>query len=57
MKKVYLLAMMLCLLILPATAMAAPSANATAFASEEALSNQWIDPCSSRKTPLQHSTS
>lgn len=43
MKKVYLLAMMLCLLILPATAMAAPSANATAFANEEALSNQWID--------------
>lgn len=43
MKKIYLLAMMLCLLILPATAMAAPSANATAFASEEALSNQWID--------------
>lgn len=35
--------MMLCLLILPATAMAAPSANATAFANEEALSNQWID--------------
>ena len=43
MKKIYLLAMMLCLLILPATAMAAPSANATAFANEEALSNQWID--------------
>lgn len=43
MKKVYLLAMMLCLLILPATTMAAPSANATAFTSEEALSNQWID--------------
>ncbi|WP_443873231.1 hypothetical protein [Mitsuokella multacida] len=43
MKKIYLLAMMLCLLILPATAMAAPSANATAFADEEALSNQWID--------------
>lgn len=42
-KKIYLLAMMLCLLILPATAMAAPSANATAFANEEALSNQWID--------------
>lgn len=40
MKKIYLLAMMLCLLILPATAMAAPSANATAFANEEALSNQ-----------------
>lgn len=35
--------MMLCLLVLPATAMAAPSANATAFANEEALSNQWID--------------
>lgn len=35
--------MMLCLLILPATAMAAPSANATAFANEEALSNQRID--------------
>lgn len=43
MKKIYLLAMMLCLLILPATAMAAPSANTTAFANEEALSNQWID--------------
>ena len=43
MKKIYLLTMMLCLLILPATAMAAPSANATAFANEEALSNQWID--------------
>lgn len=43
MKKIYLLVMMLCLLILPATAMAAPSANATAFANEEALSNQWID--------------
>ena len=43
MKKIYLLAMMLCLLILPATAMAAPSANATAFANEEALSNQSID--------------
>ena len=43
MKKIYLLAMMLCLLILPATAMVAPSANATAFANEEALSNQWID--------------
>lgn len=43
MKKIYLLAMMLCLLILPATAMAAPSANATVFANEEALSNQWID--------------
>ena len=43
MKQIYLLAMMLCLLILPATAMAAPSANATAFANEEALSNQWID--------------
>ena len=43
MNKIYLLAMMLCLLILPATAMAAPSANATAFANEEALSNQWID--------------
>lgn len=43
MKKIYLLAMMLCLLILPATAMAAPAANATAFANEEALSNQWID--------------
>lgn len=43
MKKIYLLAMMLCLLILPATAMAAPSANATAFANEQALSNQWID--------------
>ena len=43
MKKIYLLAMMLCLLILPATAMAAPSANATAFANDEALSNQWID--------------
>ena len=43
MKKIYLLAMMLCLLILPARAMAAPSANATAFANEEALSNQWID--------------
>lgn len=43
MKKIYLLAMMLCLLILPATAMAAPSANATAFANEEALSDQWID--------------
>lgn len=43
MKKIYLLAMMLCLLILPATAMAASSANATAFANEEALSNQWID--------------
>ena len=43
MKKIYLLAMRLCLLILPATAMAAPSANATAFANEEALSNQWID--------------
>lgn len=43
MKKIYLLATMLCLLILPATAMAAPSANATAFANEEALSNQWID--------------
>ena len=43
MKKIYLLAMMLCLLILPATAMDAPSANATAFANEEALSNQWID--------------
>lgn len=43
MKKIYLLAMMLCLLLLPATAMAAPSANATAFANEEALSNQWID--------------
>lgn len=43
MKKIYLLAMMLCLLILPATAMAAPSANATAFANEEALANQWID--------------
>ena len=43
MKKIYLLAMMLCLLILPAPAMAAPSANATAFANEEALSNQWID--------------
>lgn len=43
MKKIYLLAMMLCLLILPATAMAAPSANATAFANEEVLSNQWID--------------
>ena len=43
MKKIYLLAMMLCLLILPATALAAPSANATAFANEEALSNQWID--------------
>lgn len=43
MKKIYLLARMLCLLILPATAMAAPSANATAFANEEALSNQWID--------------
>ena len=43
MKKIYLLAMMLCLLILPATAMAAPSANATAFANEEALSSQWID--------------
>lgn len=43
MKKIYLLAMMLCLLILPVTAMAAPSANATAFANEEALSNQWID--------------
>lgn len=43
MKKIYLLAMMLCLLVLPATAMAAPSANATAFANEEALSNQWID--------------
>lgn len=43
MKKIYLLAMMLCLLILPATAMAAQSANATAFANEEALSNQWID--------------
>ncbi|WP_440330263.1 hypothetical protein [Mitsuokella multacida] len=43
MKKIYLLVMMLCLLVLPATAMAAPSANATAFANEEALSNQWID--------------
>lgn len=43
MKKIYLLVMMLCLLILPTTAMAAPSANATAFANEEALSNQWID--------------
>lgn len=43
MKKIYLLVMMLCLLILPATAMAAPSANATTFANEEALSNQWID--------------
>ena len=36
-------ALLACLLILPATAMAAPSANATAFANEEALSNQWID--------------
>mgnify|MGYP000729034242 CR=1 FL=1 len=43
MKKIYLLAMMLCLLILPATAMAAPSANAKAFESEETISNQWID--------------
>ena len=49
MKKIYLLAMMLCLLILPATAMAAPSANATAFADEEALWNQWIDSMLVRK--------
>lgn len=43
MKKIYLLAMMLCLLILPATAMAAPSSNAKAFESEETISNQWIN--------------
>ena len=43
MKKFYILAMMLCLLILPATVMAAPSENAQAFASEEAVSTQWIN--------------
>lgn len=43
MKKIYIMAMMLCLLILPATVMAAPSQNAQAFASEETISNQWIN--------------
>lgn len=43
MKKFYIIAMMLCLLILPATVMAAPSQNAQAFANEEAVSTQWIN--------------
>lgn len=51
MKKLWLIATMLCLLAFPVSAFAATSDNAKAFASEETIATQWIDTMLTKNQP------